>query len=64
MSKYFLMIPLFFSAFLLTGCNTVKNTVTATCDGVYLIGKGIAADLGHSDGVVKRADDWFQEKYW
>ena len=60
MSKIILLFASLSFLFVLSGCQTVKNTAV----GLAGIGKGIADDTYNTYQGIKKADNWFEEHYW
>ena len=57
MKTIVLSLIVFSASIFLNGC----NTVTHTAGGAVI---GVAKDTGGVYGALKRADKWFEDRYW
>jgi hypothetical protein len=64
MRKAFLSLLAVSFLIFMAGCETVKNTALGIGGATYLVTKGVADDTYNTYRTLRKADRWFQERWW
>ncbi|MFO8053312.1 MAG: hypothetical protein R6U54_05105 [Candidatus Omnitrophota bacterium] len=64
MKRIVIVIFMFASVILSSGCATTTRTASGVAGTAYGFGTGVAKDTKDTTNAIMKADQWFRENWW